>query len=93
MIVARRLGWLFVAVASCSASVARRLLRYLLRLRRHHSTPTTKLYYQYEVVQSVTIPGGTVAPAFGGGGGGAQYQFGTSIQDLLDSGVLKQVGP
>lgn len=50
-------------------------------------------YYQYQVVESVTVRGGTVAPAFGGGGGGVQYQFGTSIQDLIDSGVLKQVGP
>lgn len=54
-----------------------------------------KPYYQYEVVQPVTVRGGTVAlaPAFGGGGGGVQYQFGTSVQDLIDSGVLKQVGP
>ena len=53
----------------------------------------TKPYYQYEVVQPVTVGGCTVAPASGGGGGGVQYQFGTSIQDLVDSGVLKQVGP
>jgi filamentous hemagglutinin len=53
----------------------------------------TKPNYQYKVAQPVTVRGGTVAPAFGGDGGGVQYQFGTSVQDLLDSGVLKRVGP
>jgi RHS repeat-associated protein len=49
----------------------------------------TKPYYQYEVVQQVTVRGGITAPAFGGSGGGVQYQFGTTIQELLGSGVLK----
>jgi Tuberculosis necrotizing toxin len=50
-------------------------------------------YYRYEVVEPVTVRGGIAAPAFGSSGGGVQYQFGTSIQDLIDSGMLKQVGP
>jgi hypothetical protein len=49
-------------------------------------------YNVYEVMKPVTVQGG-IAQYWMGGGGGAQYLFSQPIQDLLDQGVLKQVGP
>ncbi len=61
--------------------------------RSLRSTSVDSPYNVYEVVKPVSVQGGTVGPAFGYGGGGIQYEFGSPIQDLIDSGVLKRVGP
>lgn len=60
--------------------------------RSLRSTSATAEYNVYEVAQPVTVRGGTVAPAFGYGGGGVQYQFNSPIADLLEQGILKRVG-
>jgi len=61
--------------------------------RSLRSTSIDSPYNVYEVVKPITVRGGIVAPAFGYGGGGIQYEFGSPISDLIDSGVLKRVGP
>lgn len=61
--------------------------------RSLRSTSINQPYNVYEVVKPVTVQGGIAAPAFGYGGGGIQYEFGSSIQDLIDQGILKRVGP
>ena len=43
-------------------------------------------------MNSVEVNGGTVAPWFGQGGGGIQYEFDQSIADLIEGGFLKAVG-
>jgi hypothetical protein len=47
----------------------------------------------YEVVNPVEVNGGTVAPWFGQGGGGIQYEFDSPIADLIDGGYLKAIEP
>lgn len=61
--------------------------------RSLRSTAINSPYNVYEVVKPVTVQGGIAAPAFGYGGGGIQYEFGSPIQDLIDQGILKRVGP
>jgi hypothetical protein len=61
--------------------------------RSLRSTSIDRPYNVYEVVKPVIVQGGTVAPAFGYGGGGIQYEFEGPIQDLIDQGILKRVGP
>ena len=61
--------------------------------RSLRSTSINSPHNVYEVAKPVTVQGGTVAPGLGYGGGGIQYEFGSPIQDLLESGVLKRVGP
>ena len=52
----------------------------------------SKQFNTYEVVNPVEVNGGTVAPWFGQGGGGIQYEFDQSIADLIEGGFLKAVG-
>lgn len=63
----------------------------LFSARSLRSTSINAPYHVYEVVQPITVQGGTVAPAFGYGGGGIQYEFRQPIADLLKSGVLKEI--
>ena len=53
----------------------------------------TKPYNVYEVTQPFEAQAGTVASWFGFGGGGIQYELPQSVQDLIDQGFLKRVGP
>ncbi len=48
-------------------------------------------YYVYEVLQPVSVKSGRAARWFGQMGGGTQYMFDVSIQELLDSGILREV--
>lgn len=50
-------------------------------------------YRQYQVMQDLPVHSGSAAPWFDQPGGGTQYMTDRPIQDLLDSGHLKQVGP
>jgi len=43
----------------------------------------------YEVVKPLEVDAGRAVPWFGQPGGGIQYDFGRSIQELIDSGYLK----
>ena len=43
----------------------------------------------YEVVQPVQVDAGQAASWYGQPGGGIQYDFGRSIQELIDAGVLR----
>ena len=61
--------------------------------RSLRSTAINSPYNVYEVVKPVTVQARITAPAFGYGAGGVQYEFGSSIQDLIDEGILKWVGP
>jgi hypothetical protein len=49
-------------------------------------------YTVYEVVKPIDVQGG-IAQYWMGGGGGVQYRFAQPIQELVDEGVLKVVGP
>jgi Tuberculosis necrotizing toxin len=49
-------------------------------------------YTVYEVAKPVEVEGG-IAQYWMGGGGGVQYRFAQPIQQLVDDGVLKVVGP
>ncbi len=51
-----------------------------------------KSYTVYEVAKPVDVQGG-IAQYWMGGGGGVQYRFAQPIQELVDEGVLKVVGP
>ncbi|MBN7482859.1 glycohydrolase toxin TNT-related protein [Mycobacteroides abscessus] len=48
-------------------------------------------YHRYEVVKSIPIWQGRIAPAMGQPGGGIQYYFPRSIVDLVNAGYLKEV--
>jgi RHS repeat-associated protein len=61
--------------------------------RSLRSTSINQPYNVYEVVKPVTVKGGIAAPGFGYPGGGIQFEFGSSIQDLIDQGILKRMGP
>jgi hypothetical protein len=61
--------------------------------RSLRSTAINSPYNVYEVVQPVTVQGGIAAPAFGYAGGGIQYEFPSPIQELIEQGILKGVGP
>lgn len=45
-----------------------------------------------EIVKSVKVQGGEIAPWFGQPGGGKQYKFSKSITYLLKAGIIKKVG-
>ncbi len=46
-------------------------------------------YNAYKVVKPLEVDAGPAAPWFGQPGGGIQYDFGRSIQELLDLGYLE----
>jgi len=48
-------------------------------------------YYKYEVVESVEVNSGRIAPWFGQPGFGTQYEFSNTIQNLLEQGILREV--
>jgi hypothetical protein len=50
-------------------------------------------YNIYEVVKPVKVFSGPAAPAFGQIGMGTQYKFFLPIEDLIQAGILRKVGP
>ncbi len=48
-------------------------------------------YHIYEVVESIEVQSGKIAPWFGEEGGGIQHLFYKSIEELLKQGILKEV--
>ena len=50
-----------------------------------------KPYTVFEVVKSVDVQAGKIAPWFGENGGGIQYEFSQKISDLLEQGILRKV--
>jgi RHS repeat-associated protein len=50
-------------------------------------------YGIYEVVKPVKVLAGPATPAFGQIGMGTQYKFFLPIEDLIDAGILRKVGP
>ncbi|WP_346895551.1 TNT domain-containing protein [Clostridium sp. UBA7503] len=51
----------------------------------------SKPYTVFEVVESVEVKAGKIAPWFGEKGGGIQYEF-SSIAELLKKEVIRKVG-
>ena len=47
--------------------------------------------HSYEVLKSLPVKSGEVAPWFDEVGGGIQHQFEKSIQELIDEGYLKEI--
>ncbi len=52
----------------------------------------SKPYTVFEVVESVEVKAGKIAPWFGEKGGGIQYEFSSSIAELLKKEVIRKVG-
>ena len=52
-----------------------------------------KPYNVYEVVKPVDGLGGKIAPWFDQPGGGIQYKLNQTIQELLNAGFIRKVGP
>ncbi|MFC5446707.1 glycohydrolase toxin TNT-related protein [Paenibacillus aestuarii] len=55
------------------------------------SYESDKPYHVYEVVNSLEVKSGRIAPWFGQPGGGTQYLLPNSVKDLIESGVLREV--
>ena len=51
-----------------------------------------KPYTVFEVVLPVEVQAGKIAPWFGEVGGGIQYEFSSSINELIEAGILRKVG-
>ena len=51
-----------------------------------------KPYTVFEVVLPVEVQAGKIAPWFGEAGGGIQYEFNSSINELIEAGILRKVG-
>lgn len=52
----------------------------------------TKTEICFEVVKTVDVQAGKIAPWFGEKGGGIQYEFSKKISELLEQGILRKVG-
>lgn len=52
-----------------------------------------KGYSIYEVVKPLEVQGGEVAPWFNQPGGGTQYETSSSIESLIESGILRRIYP
>jgi len=50
-------------------------------------------YGIFEVVKPVKVLAGQATPAFGQIGMGTQYKFFLPIEDLINAGILRRVGP
>ena len=50
----------------------------------------TKPYNQYEVIKSLPVTSGKAIPWFGQPGKGTQYELPASIDDLLQSGIIRR---
>jgi len=50
-------------------------------------------YNVYEVVKPVEVQAGEIAPWFDQPGGGLQYEFSKPINELIEDGTLRRVGP
>jgi len=48
-------------------------------------------YHQYEVLKPFTVDQGVIAPAFGDSGGGIQNSLTTSVQDLINKGMIREI--
>jgi len=59
-------------------------------MRALPSENATMPYHVYEVVESVEVNSGRVAPWFGQPGLGTQYEFSSPIQNLLEQGILRE---
>mgnify|MGYP002902794930 FL=1 len=51
-----------------------------------------KPYTVFEVVLPVEVQAGKIAPWFGEAGGGIQYEFNSSINELIEAEILRKVG-
>lgn len=49
-------------------------------------------YHRYTVVRPLRVAAGISAPWFDQPGGGVQYKTGKPVQQLIDAGVLQEVG-
>ena len=63
----------------------------MFRRKEYHIGTDQKPYTVFEVVKSVDVQAGKIAPWFGENGGGIQYEFSQKISDLLEQGILRKV--
>ena len=55
--------------------------------------PSTQQYAVYEVVEDLPVSAGRAAPWFGETGGATQFMLDRPLNELLDSGLIRQVTP
>lgn len=50
-----------------------------------------RTYHQYQVLQDLNVQQGKIAPAFGDSGGGLQNVLPSSVKDLMNQGMIKEI--